>query len=34
MIVPENEKSIEKRCGWQRRHADICFKHLLPRQQA
>jgi len=34
MIVPENEKSIEKRCGWQRRHADIDFKRLWPRQPA
>src|SRR5262245_29194917 len=34
MIVPENNKSIEKRCGWQRRHADIEFKRLLPRQPA
>ena len=33
-IVTENDKSIEKQCGWQRRHADIDFKRLLPRQPA
>jgi len=32
MIVLENDKSIEKQCGWQRRHADINLKRLLSRQ--
>jgi hypothetical protein len=34
MLVPQNDKSVEKPCGWQLRHADIGFKSLLPRQPA
>jgi hypothetical protein len=34
MIIAGNNKLIEKRCGWQRRHVDINFKRLLSRQQA
>jgi hypothetical protein len=33
-IVPESDDSIEKRCGRQRRHADIDFKRFWPRQPA
>jgi hypothetical protein len=34
MIIAGNNKLIEKQCGWQRRHADIAFKRLWPRQPA
>jgi hypothetical protein len=34
MIIAGNNKLIEKQCGWQRRHADIDIKRLLPRQSA
>src|SRR5262245_13111047 len=34
MIIAGNNKLIEKQCGWQRRHADIDFKRLWPRQPA
>jgi len=33
-LIAGNNKLIEKRCGWQRCHADSDFKRILPRQPA